>query len=308
MKMINNIIIFFCCTLLFTNCDNKYDVKDPNDTETINSGKLTIYCDDAVYNLLDSGFLNYNKQYPNVILTKVKANARNSMAYLLAGKTRVSIIARDYLKDEDSLMKVYKVVKHQRVKIADDALVLFVRKDFPLDTLNIVQVRKLFQLKDYSLNNDFKEIKKETKISITSVNSSIFSNFEKLILQNQKLTQNLNYFLNLDSVKLFVLKNNGIGIGLMSEFVSDTNFKILRIGFQDSSNKYISPKPVHQGYLVQNKYPFKVSIYVYLFEERQNLPFWFATYMGKEFVVQKYLLNRGLVPAYANLKLKISEE
>lgn len=306
--MMNKIIVILLSLWIFTSCDNKYEIKDPNDTETLNSGKLTVYCDEAIYNLLDSGFKDYNKQYSKVILTKEKVNARSAMAFLLAGKTRVSIIARDYLRDEDSLMKLYKVPLHQKIKIADDALVLFVKKDFPIDTLNISQVKKLFQTKEYNLNQEFKKVNSEIKFSITNVNTSIFSNFEKFILQNQKTSKKLNYFNSLDSVKLFVLKNNAMGIGLMSEILNDTNFKMLRIGFQDSINRYISPKPVHQGYLVQNKYPFKVSIYTYLFEDRQNLPYWFATYMGKEFKVQKYLLNKGLVPAYANLKLKISEE
>ncbi len=304
----NKYILLILILFTLVSCDNKYEIKDPNDTETLNSGKLTVYCDDAIFNILDSAFKDYFIQYPNVILTKVKINARGAMAHLLAGKTRVSIIARDYLKDEDSLMKVYKVPKHQKIKIADDALVLFVKKDFAIDTLNISQVKKLFQNKGYDLNQDFKKINTDLKYSITNANTSIFSNFEKYILQNQKLTKKLNYFSNLDSVKMYVLKNNALGIGLMSDLTNDSNFKMLRIGFQDSTNKYISPKTVHQGYLVQNKYPFKVSIYTYLFEERQNLPYWFATYMGKEFKVQKYLLNRGLVPAYANLKLKMSEE
>jgi hypothetical protein len=54
-------------------------------------------------------------------------------------------------------------------------------------------------------------------------------------------------------------------------------------------------------------YPYKVPIYVYLLENRQNLPFWFSSFLAKETKVQKYFLDKGIVPTFAAIKLKFDE-
>ncbi len=292
-------------TLLFTlliSCgDNKYKAKDPDEVETMNSGKLKVIIDESIKNVLDTGIVMYQNDYEKVLITKEFKNARKSMGELLGGLSRVVVIARDYLEDEDSLMVVHKVDKHYRMKIATDALVLFTKVDYPIDTLNHSEIKNIFQNGE-KLTNIFK-VDGEPKYYINEVNSSEYAHFKKSILENNPLKKNVMFIEGIDEIKNQVYENNGVGFGLLSQLVGDDRFKLIQIGFNDSTGKYIRPVPVHQAYLVQGRYPYPVDYWVYLLEDRRNLPFWFASYLAKETKYQQLILDKGIVPEFARIQL-----
>lgn len=289
--------------LILISCgDNKYEAKNPHDIETMNSGKLNVIVDNAVKSVIDTGLVLYEKDYKKVLLTKEFKNARETMGQLLSGNSRVVVIARDYLQDEDSLMKEFKVKEHEKMKIATDALVLFCRKDYPIDTLNINQVEEIFQ-NGKRLSDMFKT---ESKVNyyINDVNSSVYSNFKKMILDNKPLGTKVNYINDNDSLKNMVYEDKGgIGISYLSQILGDERFKMIEIGYYDSTGVYERPKPVHQAYIVQGKYPYPVDIWVYLLEDRRNLPFWFASYLAKEKKYLEVVLKMGIVPDFARFQL-----
>jgi hypothetical protein len=90
----------------------------------------------------------------------------------------------------------------------------------------------------------------------------------------------------------------------MSQVTKDTTLKMLRLGFTNKDKKRIYPQTVHPGYIVQDMYPFKITYYAYLKEQRRNLPFWFARYLEQDREAQKYFLDAGILPEYAKLVLK----
>lgn len=303
-----NKIILVLITLLFISCDNKYEEKSSEDVETINSGKLSIYCDEVIKPVLDSAFKLYSIDYENVELTVNYSNSRNVMSQLLSSKSRVVVTARDYLSDEDSLMTVYKLEKHKRLVIAFDGLVFFVNKNFPIDTLNSNQIENAI-IKGESLSKSTQGLDFEPTYATLDQYSSVYANFNSMIVKDNPLKKKVELFENIEAVKKQVTSNNSIiGIGFLSQLVNDDNFKMLRLGFEsDTLNKYITPKPVHQGYIVQDLYPYRVSYYVYLQKDRQDLPFWFGTYLAKQEKTQKLFLDKGIVPAFARIKLKYEE-
>lgn len=288
-------------TLLISCGDNKYKAKDPDEVETMNSGKLKVIIDESIKNVLDTGIVMYQNDYEKVLITKEFKNARKSMGELLGGLSRVVVIARDYLEDEDSLMVVHKVDKHYRMKIATDALVLFTKVDYPIDTLNHSEIKNIFQNGE-KLSNIFK-VDGEPKYYINEVNSSEYAHFKKSILENNPLKKNVMFIEGIDEIKNQVYENNGVGFGLLSQLVGDDRFKLIQIGFNDSTGKYIRPVPVHQAYLVQGRYPYPVDYWVYLLEDRRNLPFWFASYLAKETKYQQLILDKGIVPEFARIQL-----
>lgn len=303
---INLIILAFA--VLFTSCDNKYEAKDPDDLETINSGKLTVYCDELIKPILDSAFNLYTKEYQKVELTTVYANSRNVMSQLLSKEARVIVNARDYLTDEDSLMKVYNIENHKRFIIAYDALVYFTNKNFPVDTLNANQIANSILL-GKELNSTTAGLNFEPSYATIDQYSSVYANFNSMIVKDNPLKRKVELFDNIDALKKHVAANNSIiGICFLSQIINEENFKMIRLGFDsDSLNQYITPKPVHQGYIVQDLYPYKVPYYTYLLEDRQNLPFWFGTFLAKQESVQRLFLDKGIVPAFARIKLKYEE-
>ena len=303
-----NKIILILIAIILISCEDKYTQKSPDDTETMNSGKITVYCDKAIESVIDTAFKMYTNDYKNVELNVQYSNSRNVMSQLLGNKARIIVNARDYLHDEDSLMKAFKIKKYKRFELAYDGLVFFVRNDFPVDTLNANQIEAAIT-SEKLLSKSTNGLNFEPIYATVNQNSSIFANLNSMVIKNRLIRKKIELLENIDEVKKQVSKNNSIiGIGYLSQLVNDKNFKMLQLGFNsDSLKKYISPKPVHQGYIVQNLYPFKVIYYAYLQEDRQNLPFWFGTYLAKEEKVQKLFLDKGIVPAFARIKLKYEE-
>lgn len=301
-------LLLLTLAILLVSCDNKYEAKDPGDLETINSGKLTVYCDELIKPILDSAFFLYTQEYNKVELTVEYANSRNVMSQLLSKEARVVVNARDYLFDEDSLMKAFKLEKHKRFIIAYDGLVFFTNKDFPVDTLNADQIEKAI-VAGTDLSKSTKGLGFEPTYATFDQYSSVYANFNSMIVKDHPLKRKVELFKNIDDLKKQVASNSSIiGIAFLSQLVNDKNFKMIRLGFDsDSLKKYITPKPVHQGYIVQDLYPYKVPYYAYLLEDRQNLPFWFGTYLAKQEKVQKLFLDQGIVPAYARIKLKYED-
>ncbi len=278
------------------------------DEVSINKGKITIYCDESLISLMDKPFQMYDSVYPDIKLTVNVVNAREAMAKLLSGNAKCVIVARDYLKDEDSLMKAFKVVPYERMKCAEDGLVFYANKNFPLDTLTDSQLKDVLGNEKSTLKSIYPILKKEPKFIINNYLSSEYANLSKLVLGKLPINNKLIVFSTPDSVKSFIQKNYlDIGIGYLSQVVKDTAVKCLRISFTDTAGHYIFPHVVHQTNILRRFYPYVVPLYVYLLENRRNIPWWFATFLSKEAIVQKYFLNAGIVPAYARIKL-VEEE
>ncbi len=299
-KSFNFLAIFLLVVFLFS-CDDKYSAKDST-VETMNSGKISVSVDASIYNVLDTAFKLYNLVYPNVKIDLQVVESRKAMSLLLSGNSRAIIIARDYLKDEDSLMKIYKVEKHKKIEVAQDALVLFANPDFPLDTLTDEQLRSILTKKDVKFTDYFKNLASEPQIVTNTVNSSEWANLNSLVTKGNKISKPIVQLSTIDSIKNFVVNNkNSIGISYLSQLAKDQNFKILRISFVNEKGKYEPPQIVHQAFVVQKRYPYIFSYWAYLLEDRMNLPYWFASFVGKEAKIQQYFKEIGIVPAFAKI-------
>jgi ABC-type phosphate transport system substrate-binding protein len=307
MKKISIFVSFFILplisALLFISCEDKNAEK--SGWEAINSGTFTALCDESLYDFLQPVFHSYDSMHVDIKKTILKTDARRAMAELLAGNAKIIILGRDYLKDEESLMKKMKVTR-VRYKFAEDALVFFTQKNFPTDTLTHQQLKNILQNKDSQLKQYYPKLEAEPNIVINRFTSSEYGNLIKLVIDSgSKISRRLIFSGGIDSVKQYVRNNkNAIGVGYLSYLIKDTSeFKMLSISFVNKKGKYIFPHVVHQANIVQRYYPFVVEHYVYLLEDRQNIVYWFARYLSIEAIVQRYFNDAGIVPAYAKIKL-----
>lgn len=303
-KMFINVCMAFVLVSVLVSCGDGRAPKKKSNEETMNSGKLQVWVDESLYNLMEPTFKMFNKFNPDVELTITRSGARDVMAQLLGGKARAIIIGREYLRDEDSLMKVYKVPVHKSMDIATDALALFGWTDYQLDTINAAQVYKALTEKNYSLKSQFPKLTEEPVFVTCGTNSSEWANINKLILKGKKAERRIITFPTFDSVKSYVRNHkNAIGIGFNANIYRNLDFKAIMVGYTDSTGKYINPKPVHQAYVLQGLYPYTVTFRVLLLEDRKDLPFWFGMFVSREAVVTKYLKEAGVVPSYAKFVL-----
>ena len=298
------IAILSISLLLFSSCDSKNNKHIQPSKETMDSGTVEVYYEDTYSDVLENNFKEYNKSYPKATLVPQKANARNVLAHLLSGKTRVAILGRDNLPDEDSLMSLYNVEPYYKMELANDALVFFTNVDFPIDTLNDEIIFKVLT-ENKKFTSFLPKLETEPELAIAHQNSSEYGNLINLAAKRKEIKRYINLLPNSDSVLSFVKHNpNAIGICYLSQ-VQGEFFKLLRIGYTDTTGKYIkATKPVHQSYVIMGEDPFKTTLRLYLLEDRKNLPFWFGVFLEKEAISVKTYEKARLIPCYAKYHLE----
>ncbi len=300
-KTYNWCIHLLVLSITLISCETN-DKQSDSSLESPLRGSDTVYCDESIYTCFNKAMPVYQKAFPDAHITLFSKNARSSMAELFSEKTKSIIVARNYLPDEDSLLK-QSGNSFQKIHIANDGLVFFVSKDYPIDTLNMNQLTDYISGK-IRLSMYFQKMKSEPILLIPGAQSSEYSNAISFFSQLSHSAKNIAKFIDSrESIVLEVLKGKSIGLGYLSYVQKNPLLKSLRIGYIDSTGKRIPPQIVHQGFIIQKKYPFGIPIIAYLKEKRQNLPWGFATFMEKDPNIQKVLLDCGLIPVFAKYNL-----
>jgi hypothetical protein len=275
--------------------------------ESPTRGTVELLCDDAITGILTEPLRRFDSLFPDAQVALRAVPAREAMRQLLARTARLVVLARGYLPDEDSLMRAFGVPAHPNVALAEDALVFFVHPKFPLDTLNVEQLRAVLSGRA-RLRELFPQLRSEPEWVCPSTASSVYAHLVLQVLGGRPPRMPLRLVSQSDSVQLLVEQSpNRIGIGYLSHIARRTNVKALELGFTDSTGAYVSPKPVHQAYVVLRKYPYIVPIRAYLRDDLRNLPWTVATFLGTDAEVQRYFRDIGIVPAFAQIRL-IPEE
>ena len=301
MKTYLKFILQIVLSVMLISCESN-DKQSDSTIESPLRGSDTVYCDESIFTCINNAMPIYQKAFPDAHITLFSKNARSSMAELFSEKTKSIIVARNYLSDEDSLLK-QSGYSFQKIHIANDGLVFFVSKEFPIDTLNINQLTEYISGKN-RLSFYFPKLNSEPLLLIPGAQSSEYANSISFFPQISKTAKDIAKFNNSkDSIVFEVLKGKSIGLGYLSYIQKNPLLKSLRIGYIDSLGNRIPPQIVHQGFIIQKKYPFEIPIIAYLREKRQNLPWGFATFMEKDPNIQKVLLDCGLIPVFAKYNL-----
>ncbi|MCX7907944.1 MAG: substrate-binding domain-containing protein [Ignavibacteria bacterium] len=266
--------------------------------------RILVYCDESIYNLIYPCVAHYDSTGSVVKVTFRKTTAWDAMAKLLAKEADAIVIARDYTRYEDSLMKAFGVFPHTRLVLAFDALVFYVNKDFPLDTLTDEQIRKFLTDKNFSLKKLYKQLPNEPIIAVNSPMSSELVNLYQLVLKGKNISRPVKVFQTSDSVKNFVKTNsNAIGIGYLSHLYREPDIRALPISFIDSTGKYIFPHNVNQPNILRELYPYIVKHYIYVLDKLNDNSMTFARYLYNPGFAQKHFFEKGIVPSNAEFKL-----
>ena len=297
---------FVCFAVIATVCMSSCtEDKQQQNYKSPVAGKDTIYVEDVLYPYFLEAKPKYDSVFENAEITLIPVNARRGMSLLFSDSASCVILARDYLRDEDSIVKSMSL-PFQKIEIAKDGLVFFVSKDIPLDTVNLSQLEAMFR--GTSINSIQKKVIFEEALCIPSMQSSEYAGLLKYFSKgNSVLSVTFKSYEHRDSVKVHVRNSKSIGIGLMSDILRDSTLKAIRIGYTDSTGKRVAPQIVNPGFIVQNMYPFILPIFAYVKNERKDLAWGFATFMEKDPSIQKVLLNKGLIPSHAIYNL-IQEE
>jgi ABC-type phosphate transport system substrate-binding protein len=304
---LSSLLLVGLCSILMIGCGSQQQ-QPPQGGESTTSGSATILCDSSVYDFMRPAFVKFDSSYPQAHITIEARSARSAMELFLAGKARGIIIARGYLPDEEALMKQFGVARHAEHIFATDALVFFTSPQSLIDTLNASQIQQAL-LEDGSFARMF-SMKIEPSVSLTAPTSSEYAAVLHHIAKGKQLKRKaLKIFPSMTAVKQSVLDNPlTIGIGLLSSLATDKRFKLIKIGFQDTSGFYTYPRTVHQANIVLGKYPYPVIMKGLLFEDIRNLPWGFMTFLRHDKSVMEYYLGSGIVPDNARFNLKPADD
>ncbi len=293
---------------LLSTCD-KPDPKSSPQYETATTGTAEILCDESIANFMQPTFKLFDASYNDAAVNVKAVSAREAMMQLFGTKARGVVIARSYLRDEDSLLKANKLPAHASTIIATDALVFVVQRSFPLDTISLTQLQQLFTSKSASLRTMFPTLKAEPTIICPDANSSEYGNILLALTKNAAPQHAITFVPKSSEVKAELEKNpNAIGVGYLSRYAAEPNLKMLKIGFQDSSGAYIRPKTVHQSYVLMGKYPLPIKIQGLLLEDQRNLPWGYITFLRNDVRTKEYFLKNGIVPEGARFNLIPDED
>ncbi len=270
---------------------------------------VKVFIDNSAFELMEPLFLYVDSLYKDIKYDYIDTTAFGAMAMLLADTSyKVCIISRDYTPAEKENMAIYSVADKPRGIIARDALVFFVNKGFPADTLSHEEIVALFNDEKFSIKKQYPGLAKEPVFAVRNQYSSEYENLKNVVLNGKISRKILKPFSTVDSVKQFVLEeSSAIGIGYLSQLANDNRFKMLKIGFTDSTGKRVIPRMVHQANIVQGFYPYEIQHYIYLYNKTDNKAEWILRYLTKAAAPQKYFNEAGIVPAYGNFKIIVEE-
>lgn len=295
--------------LVFLGCDDQHDV--PQKQETAVSGIASVLVDNQIYTLITAAKEPYDHANTQAQITLQRFSANDAVSELLQHNARGIIIARDWLPDEAEAIKNEKGGEgYPRTLLAKDALVLFVSKNFPYDTMHAGHIRQWLTSGTFPLFA-YPKLTRQPKAVVPGSTSSVYGNVVNVILHGKLPSSSaLSSLSSTDSVRNVVRGNPDlIGIGLLSQLIHDSTVKMLRISWTDSTGMYQRPRPVHQGYLVQGLYPFPVPIWFVLRDKpnNYNLPSGFMMFLARDGNAQRTFLTAGIEPAFAKIELILQD-
>jgi len=108
------------------------------------SGNLNSVGSDTLANLMTLWAEGFQKQYPNVRIQIEAKGSSTAPPALIAGTSQIGPMSREMKSDEiDAFEKKYGY-KPTQIKVAIDALAVYVNKDTPIEQLTIQQVDGIF--------------------------------------------------------------------------------------------------------------------------------------------------------------------
>lgn len=268
--------------------------------------KLDVLCDEGCYNLMKKPASDYDSINYNVGINIKPAKAFECVANLMSGKYKAIILGRGFSKYEDSLRIAYKVKPYFNMKIAYDALVFYTNADANIDTLTDQQLKSVFG--GGKAITSFYPASGITEYVTNGQLSSEYYNLKEILLSGKTPKVKLKQFESSDSVVSYVESHkNAMGIGYLSQVIGHGKLHPLSVSFKDSTGTYIFPHNVHQANILRGLYPYKITYYIYLFDENDDTALGFARYLSKAGQAQKYFNDFGIVPAYARIRLTLDE-
>lgn len=305
------LVAVICISLLTVSCGNADKDLRPA-SETAVSGEVTVWVDEEIRPLMDSILIYHARENPKAKINVQTMAATGIVHKMISRSERIAIVARDYTPEEDSLIRSAELDTLSRALVARDALVFFVAKSFPYDTMNAEHIRTWLS-GARGVESSYPKLKQAPVFVVPGGSSgSVYGNITNVVLGGRHpATSMLATVGSHDQVVGEVVRNPAlIGIGYMSQMRRDSSVKPLRLSYTAADGTHEWPKPVHPAYLMMGKYPFPVPIFAYVTSKpsQHDVAFGFMQFVTRSNKAQYSLFNAGIEPAHAKITLYLPEE
>lgn len=248
----------------------------------------------------------YDSIFPNVHLTLVPLNARDAVVKLLSGETKLVVLGRRFLEDEQALVAKYNVV-YGEYEIAKDGLAVIMNKRNPVDTMSVGVLRGILSETHQMWGGEppasYHANAFPIRVAIPNSKSSAYRHLLDGVTHADVKSADLVC----DSVQQLladIRKNEGaVGVADWNAVWNDTTVKVLRIADVDSAGTLGAYALLHPAFIFRKTYPLRHSIYGYTTEGRPALAKGFMAFVCNA-DGQRITLNQQLVPATQIIKIR----
>lgn len=284
--------------------------KTPTDDPT--SGTIHITVDESYQPMMEAEIEVFESLYAHAHINVTYASESKAFEDLLADSSRFIVVNRTLNKNELDYFKGIELTP-DTLKIAYDGLAFVVNNDAKIKKLLYADIGKLFSGEIKTWNQlDSKLPKDSIRIIFDNEGSGNVRFITERYNIKDKLPANC-FAVNSNSEVIDYVESDKTAIGIISvnwiSDAADTNavaflkkIKVLDIGTKETMDTTGTFRGPWQGYIAENSYPFKRTVYIVSREARAGLGTGFASFITGD-KGQRIILRSGMVPATAPIRL-----
>ncbi len=307
MKRIYNLLALL---IIIVACDNA--TKDGKPLDTIDSGEITVACDESLYPVIDAQHKVFESQFPRAKLNLIYTSESEAINLMLSDSARIAIVTRSLFDNELAILNQQKISKARHTSIAFDAIAFILNNSNTDTSFTLEQIKGLLS----GEISNWKQINTKSKLGDIQV---VFDNpasgairlLKDSVLKGIELGKN-NYAVKSNPAVIDYVKNNPNAIGIIgTSWISDhedtqvkeflNTIKVAEIKPLVIKVNSISNKPM-QGNVAVKQYPLWREVKVISREARVGLGTGFASFMAGD-SGQRIILKAGLVPKNAPIRI-----
>lgn len=296
--------------IILAACQNT--TKDGKPLDTIDSGEITVACDESLYPVIDAEHKVFESQFPRAKLNLIYTSEVEAINLMLSDSARIAIVTRSLYDNELAILNQQKISKARYTTIALDAIA-FILNNRNTDTSFTLEQIKGFLSGEISNWNQVNSKSKLGNIRVVFDNpaSGAIRLLKDSVLKGVQLGNN-NYALQSNPAVIEYVKNNPNAIGIIGiSWISDhedkhvkeflNTIKVAEIKPLEIKVNSISNKPM-QGNIALKQYPLWREVKVISREARVGLGTGFASFMAGD-SGQRIILKAGMVPKHAPVRI-----
>lgn len=292
-------------------CNKKID---PKKDDTPTSGEVTIVADEAYRTLLEDFKFLYEIKYSKSELNFIYTSEEKAMECIVSDTVRLAVVSCEPGERELEYFKS-KGLNHHLNHVANDAIVLVVHKDFPVNKISLAELKSIFAGEIANLNQLryydgqlFKDPANRPNLvlGIPIQGSGIQRYFAaNYVPKGKKFPSNTAAFKGTMNLLDSVMVNRNLLGFIGYNYISDKddslakaikkNFKILSLESLHDSTQFVLPS---QSSIADSAYPLQRKVYILNREGKSGLGTGFVIFVSSH-KGQRVMLKAGMVPAIA---------